>query len=93
MEPFDANELYPDDGYESPWDDSDYEDDDPYGCCDSARCLNPNWHHQLSECYTIEDVTEPSRLREFWWTVKFRLLSLVERFRRREPEDEDDLPF
>jgi len=99
MEPLDANELYPDyDPYEEePWDDSDYEDDDPFGCCCPGECCNPHYHHRMSECYTAEDMLEPSKLREFWWMVKFRAEAwfwwFVGLFRSHPEEDEDDIPF
>lgn len=68
-EEYPASSWMDDDFFEE----KDYEDDDPWGCCCPAECLNPHYHHRLSECFTIEDIREPSRLRELWWRIKLWL--------------------
>lgn len=55
---------------DSDWDDSPiYEEDDPWGCCDHVRCLNPHYHHRISECFFAEDCYDPSRWEIFLWRM------------------------
>jgi hypothetical protein len=93
MEPEpDVSDLYPED---PDYEDGDEEDDETYGCCCPGRCLNPHWHHRLSECFTVEDVEDPLRWKRALWTLRDWLNALRRLIRRPDvaADDEDDLPF